>query len=635
MKLKWNYILMNAICCLLLFITIGCASNQQSIDSNKEVVSRENLKEKNSDSKKTSEAFLSPLISHHSESRHLAKFINSYHVTKPELDNVMSEKILSSYLDSLDKNKHYFTQNDIDSLNSSYKHIMMDSILFGVLKPAFEIYDQYQKIYKKRYVYSGALLNDFGLLVFDKEELKKITEKGWPTDEAKRQSVWKVLVANDIDSLRQTGLSENMIKEVLIERYKNNIGRLTEITATDVFSHFMNAFANTVDPHTSYFPIRENVLSVSSDLLHNGIGIVIGIRGDNIEVIAVASDSPAEQSKNLLVGDKITTITQFGQKPINVTGKSSDDVIEMIKGEKGSVVHLSGFRDLTPFSVTLTRRYVKLAEPVVSRFVVVEEGNKIGVLKIPRFYLDFSAKYRGDTDYLSVSRDIQTEIEMMIEEGISGLVVDLSGNGGGSLDEVIKAAGVFVGNKVIAQEKNHKGNIDALQAESTAIPFDKPLVILVDQATAAGSEIFAAALQDYGRAIIVGQPTYGSGTIQRVIDLNNLIRSDSEMTYGALKLTISEIFRVNGKGLQINGITPDIILDLEVESEEREKDLKNALPASAIKPIIETSKSLNAIKIELNKNKNKAVVDVSNSELNSSLKNAIAILNHWILLEEE
>ena len=453
---------------------------------------------------------------------------------------------------------------------------------------------------KKRLHYSLSLLSEINETDTLQNQTKSKVGQNWRASEDDLKQEWRLKVVTDIQELLSAGKEFSSIKEVLKHRYEMRMNKLESVTSDDVFSKFTNAFTSVIDSHTRYFQGRKSVDSkkmlAKLDLV--GIGLVVSTEGAYTEVSRVVEGGPADLSQNIRPGDRILKIGNTGEPPLDIIGWRLDEAVEKMRGKKGSVVELTIARDGSaskPVVVKVTRDKVALKQPQIKSRTVSRNGHEIGVIVIPRFYVDFSAKARGKADYLSISRDTAEALKKFNNENVDALVIDLSGNGGGPLDEVVKTSGLFIGKNPVLKDRSQRGGVDVLSSDRE-VEFRKPIVVLVDSKSAGTAEIFAAALQDYGRAIIVGRKTFGMGTVQRILDLNRSIGGKGqERRFGAIKLSIGEYYRATGAAFQQIGVTPDIEFEKGTVDELRESSNQYALTSMEIEKTPVEASDLSAV----------------------------------------
>ncbi|MGX5201922.1 carboxy terminal-processing peptidase [Aliikangiella sp. IMCC44632] len=538
---------------------------------------------------------LSPNPAHHQASRYIAKFITDYHFEKPRLGNEQSVKILDQFIEMLDSNKSYFLADDIKSFQQ-YRYSLDNSILTGWLKPSFHIYSVFQERWSERNKYAMTLLNNE--MDFTKDETFQFDREdaNWAKTNKELDELWRKRVKSDALNLILADKSWDEAKDILAKRYKAAMRRVSQINSEDVFSYFMNAYTNTVDPHTSYFsPRNAENFNIDMKLSLEGIGAVLQSDDVYTKINRIVEAGPADKSGELKVDDKVISVGQGKEPLVDVVGWRLDDVVDLIRGDAGSVVRLeiepanSSVAGKTKI-ISIVREEVKLEEQAAKSEIIEVEANgkvqRIGVIDLPKFYVDFKAKYEGQKDYRSTTRDIRNLIEeMKQDQGVQGIVIDLRSNGGGSLDEAVALTGLFIDTGPVVQDKSGRGFVDLLSDTDPGTVWDGPLAVLVNGSSASASEIFAGAIQDYGRGLIVGEQTFGKGTVQRVLDLNQTFRSEENL-FGALKLTINKFYRISGESTQRKGVVPDIKYpDPFSRDEFGEESYKTSLKWDVIDPV--------------------------------------------------
>ena len=535
---------------------------------------------------------LVPEQKHERATEIITHIIGSYHYKNRALNDQLSASILNQYLENLDPNKNYFMADDIHRF-SVYKDRLDDAIKKEDLSPAFDIFRTYRQRVSERVDYAIALLeHDFSFeeaeeYQFDRSDLE------WPEDKKQINEIWRKRVKNDMLNLRLTGKETDDYKETLRKRYQRIKTSTFQLNANDIYQSFINAYTTSIEPHTAYFSprISEN-FDISMSLSLEGIGAVLSSENDYTTIQRIIPGGPADLSKQLEAEDRIVGVAQGkGGEMVDVIGWRLDDVVDLIRGPKDTVLRLEILpKDTGPGGInqiiTLTRNKIKLEEQAAqSSIIELEESNaRIGVINLPTFYIDFAGQARGEKNYKSTSRDVRKLIKELNQEGIEGLVIDLRGNGGGSLSEALELTGLFIKEGPIVQTKDSTGRIEINRDPDPKIAYAGPLAVLVDRNSASASEIFAGAIQDYERGLIIGEPTFGKGTVQNVVDLSRLDRG-SEDDLGRLKTTIAQFFRVSGGSNQFKGVIPDIIFPTyNKDSEYGERALENALPWDQVRP---------------------------------------------------
>jgi carboxyl-terminal processing protease len=524
-----------------------------------------------------------------------ARFLTRFHYRRVPLDDAMSAEILKRYIESLDDEKLFFTATDIAEFKR-HEHALDDAIYDTELDPAFAIFRTFLTRVTERADHAIALLDagfDFTVdesLEFDREETP------WAADEAELDEVWRKRIKNDWLRLRLTGQADEQIRKTLARRYKNFRERWHEVDANDVFQTFMNAYASAIEPHTSYMsPRSSEVFEQQMRLSLEGIGAVLSRIDDYTVVRSVVRGGPAQRSGDIRPGDRIVGVGQGKDGPVkDVIGWRVDDVVSLIRGPKQTTVVLDVLAadapvDASPKRVLIVREQVKLEQQAARRDLIEVQGDsgprRIGLVTLPTFYHDFEGQRRGDPDYRSTTRDVARLIGELEREGIDGLIIDLRDNGGGSLAEATQLAGLFIDRGPVVQVRDSQGRITVESDREQGVAWDGPLAVLVNRTSASASEIFAAAMQDYGRALVIGQTTYGKGTVQNLVDLDQVGENDTPM-FGQVKLTVAQFFRVDGGSTQHRGVVPDLLFPSLIDPEQwGESAIDNALPWTEIAPV--------------------------------------------------
>ncbi len=521
-----------------------------------------------------------------------AEFLTRFHYRPIPLDDALSVRIMNRFIDSLDPDRLIFLQADVDKFLTGSKEID-DAIDRQDLTIPFSIFNVYQMRIIERMTFARGLLKqnfDFS----KQEEFSIVRDKEpWPRSNAESDDLWRKRVKNDWLRLKLVGKDDATIRKTLDKRYENSIERTYKYKSDDAFQSFMAAYTTSVDPHTDYFGVKASAeFDISMKLSLVGIGAVLQERDDYTTIRELVAGGPAQSSGKLAVGDRIIGVGQGKDGPIKeVIGMRLDEVVQMIRGDKGSVVRL----DILPADagadgkhhvITLVRDKISLDKQAAKKTILpVKDGDvtrKIGVITLPAFYEDIQARRKGDKNYKSASRDVAKLIAELKQDKVDGVLVDLRNNGGGSLSEAIDLTGLFVGKGPVVQQRNANGEV---KVESDNLPtpaWKGPLGVLINRGSASASEIFAAAIQDYGRGVVIGEPSFGKGTVQTVVDLDE-VANNPKPEYGELKFTVAQFFRVDGGTTQLRGVTPDISLpglfDLKLVGES---SFDNALPWSQV-----------------------------------------------------
>lgn len=528
---------------------------------------------------------LVPLDVHTSTSLTIVDQLRHNHYVKRAIDDQTSSQVFDRYLELLDGGHSYFLASDIEKFEH-YRYSLDDALKKGNLDPAFEIFNVYEKRLVERleflldHVESG-----LGDLDFTKDEsLELDREKApWPANIDAMNDYWRLRLKATVLSMKLNGKSLDDIAEVLGKRYRNQLHRAAQTNSEDAFQLYVNAFASTYDPHTQYFsPRTSENFNINMSLSLEGIGAVLRNEDEYTTVVRLVPAGPADKSGLIQPEDRIIGVAQGSAgKMVDVVGWRLDDVVELIRGPAGSRVQLEIIPNGQEESrvIQLTRNTVKLEEQSAQKRLLTfhQDGRdrKIGVIEVPTFYVDFKGQQRGDPNYKSTTRDVHRLINELIKEGMEGLIIDLRNNGGGSLAEANSLTGLFIKLGPTVQVKSANNRVSPFYDNDNEITWDGPLVVLVNRLSASASEIFAGAIQDYQRGLIVGAQTFGKGTVQTLIPLNR----------GQLKLTQAKFYRISGQSTQHQGIIPDIALPGIYDSETiGESALEGALPWDVIAP---------------------------------------------------
>jgi len=514
---------------------------------------------------------------------------SSGYVYRPRpLDDAFSADIHRSYLEALDGQKLFFTRADIARFEP-YRTRHDDAIRNQQLEPAYDIFATYVQRVDQRIAHARALLKqpfDFSgdeTWHYDREDAD------WAADTAELDALWAKYVKNDALRLRLAGRDDDKIRATLDKRYADIAERAHELRADDVFEIYMNAYAGSIDPHTSYMSPRtaEN-FNMQMRLSLEGIGAVLQRQDDYVVVRTIVPGGPAANGGELKVGDRVVAVGQGATGPmVDVVGWRIDDVVELIRGKKGTTVRLDVLPaetgvDARPTQIAIVRDKVKLEQQAAQKRVIEVGDRRIGVIELPTFYADFEAMRRRDPEARSATRDVALLLKEMRAEGVDGVVVDLRDNGGGSLHEAIELTGLFIDTGPVVQVRKTGGRVEVASDLDAGVAWDGPLAVLVNRSSASASEIFAAAIQDYGRGLIIGEPTFGKGTVQRLVNLDQFVRRD-DIRLGQIKLTEAQFFRVEGGTTQHAGVTPDLQFPVTLDASEfGESTYDNALPATRI-----------------------------------------------------
>lgn len=522
------------------------------------------------------------------------RYLTRYHYKRMPLDDAMSAKILDRYLDSLDGDRLFFVRADIEAFDA-WRDRIDDAIYAQDLTPPYAIFEVYLRRVAERTAHARALLAQGFDFEVDESLPVVRDDPPWAADAAALDEIWRKRVKNDWLRLKLNGKTDAEIVKTLDKRYARFEDRVRELDGEDIFQSFMNAYATAIEPHTAYLAPRsaEN-FAMQMRLSLEGIGAVL-MREDEFTVVrSVVKGGPASIQGQLKVGDRITAVGQGEKGPMqDVIGWRVDDVVDLIRGPKGTVVTLDVLPadaplDAKPVHIAIRRDTVKLEQQAAKKTVIdvpdAAGTRRVGVIVLPAFYHDFEGQRRGDPNYRSSTRDVARLIGELKAEGVDGIILDLRDNGGGSLAEATNLTGLFIPTGPVVQVRDAQGRISVEADRDPNVLWDGPLAVMVNRTSASASEILAAALQDYGRALIVGQNTYGKGTVQNMLDLDQVTQSDAPR-YGQVKLTIAQFFRVNGGSTQNRGVAPDIEFPSKIDAEVwGESAIDNALPWTSITP---------------------------------------------------
>lgn len=538
---------------------------------------------------------LKPAAQEAKAARLAAELLSRFHYKAVPLDDALSTKMFDRYLKALDPEKLYFLQSDIDRL--AVNRIRLDDAILGEdLRVPFEIFNLYERRAVERMAYARGLLPKGFDFKSDETLMMDRKDQPWPVTEAESLELWRKRVKNDWLRLKLAGQDDAAIAGVLDKRYDSAAKRIGKIKATDAFQAFMNAYTTAIEPHTNYLgPRAAENFDISMRLSLAGIGAVLTDIDGYATVRELVAGGPAILSGQLQVGDRIVGVAQGENRPLDdVVGWRLDDTVALIRGAVGSTVRLGILPadqgpDAPVRTVVLVRKTVTIQDSAAKGkvySVTTGEGSRlIGVITLPSFYEDMDGLRKGDKDYRSAGRDVAKLLADMKAQKVDGVLIDLRNNGGGSLREAVGMTGLFVGKVPVVQTRNAKGDITVERNVNTGVAWDGPMGVLINRASASASEIFAAAIQDYGRGLIIGEPSFGKGTVQTVADLDKIAKNASPV-YGELKLTIAQFFRVNGGTTQLHGVTPDIGL---VKSGDDnlfgESSYGNALPWTRIEAV--------------------------------------------------
>lgn len=525
---------------------------------------------------------LAPKAVHGTTTQNIVDALASRHYVPTVLDDDLSSRIFDIYLADLDPSRSYFLQKDIDEFEK-YRFVMDNALRGGNLNPAFDIFNRYHVRVIDRFEKVIAMLeNGIDQFDFTQTEALLIDRENapWAATEGELNELWRKRIKNAVLNLKMTDKEIDKIHELLVKRFTNRLARTRQTNSEDVYQLYMNSFTKTYDPHTQYFsPRTSENFNINMSLSLEGIGAVLQLEDEYTKVVSLVPAGPADKTGLLKPNDKIIAVGQGDDgELVDVIGWRLDEVVQLIRGKKDSVVRL----DIIPASrsdsgdskvIHITRNKVELEEQSAqSEIIEIEQFgyvNKIGIVDIPTFYVDFKALQKGDRNYKSTTRDVKRLIRELVAEDVDGIVIDLRDNGGGSLQEAKMLTGLFIDRGPTVQIRSKSNRVDILDDRDISVIYDGPLAVLVNRLSASASEIFAGAIQDYERGVIIGSQTFGKGTVQSLLPLNR----------GQLKLTQAKFYRISGDSTQERGILPDIIYPASYDPESiGESTLDRPLP---------------------------------------------------------
>ncbi len=535
-----------------------------------------------------------PLDQHERATRLITHFLDKYHYQDFDIDDFLSGQILDAYLGALDPNRSYFHSEDIEGFET-FRFGMDEALNQRKLDAPFAMFRLYQDRVNERVSYALSLVDQEFDFDVHEEFLVDRSNSDWAQGVEGLNEIWRKRVKNDVLSLRLAGETPDEIRETLGKRYRS-ITRRSQLDAEDVYQLFINAFTSTLEPHTKYLsPRTSENFAIRMSLSLQGIGALLRAEGDYTLVESVIPGGPADLSNLLHASDRIVGVAQQDETEFeDVVGWRLEEVVELIRGAKDTVVRLQILPGAEGPSakvkeIQITRDEITLEEQAAKSEIIDIQDEarhiRVGVIDVPAFYIDFAAYQRGESDYRSTTRDVEQLISGLKQDNVDALVLDLRGNGGGSLNEATQFAGLFIDEGPIVQVQDSRGNVRIHRDRDPKISYQGPLVVLVDRFSASASEIVASAIQDYQYGIVVGETTFGKGTVQQLIDLNSF-DSSSKTKLGQLKTTIAQYFRINGNSTQHKGVVPDIDFQtIYADEEHGERALKNAMPWSSISAI--------------------------------------------------
>ena len=504
-----------------------------------------------------------------------------YHYRKLAFNDALSSRVLDQYLKDLDPNRLYFVASDIKEFDR-YRHLLDDQLSDGELEAGYTIFNRFQSRIEERLNAMLEMVNgDLSELKFDGDESVRVDRESadWAADEDALAEIWERQFKNAVLTMRLNDADDEDIQTRLTRRYESQLKRIKQNTPEDVFQVYINALTQTFDPHTTYFtPHNSENFDISMSRSLEGIGAVLQYEDGYTKVVRLVPGGPAAKSGQLKPADRIVGVSQDEDVPAPVIGLRLDEVVDQIRGPKGTKVNLEIIPAGTNSEhdtrvISIIRNKVVLEEQAAKKDIIEiqrdGETRKLGVIEVPAFYLDFAAFHRGDPDYTSTTSDVAKLLVELRKENIDGLVIDLRNNGGGSLLEVNKLVSLFINRGPTVQVRESSGRVSVEADKFPGVLYAGPMAVIVNRYSASASEIFAGAMQDYGRALIVGDQTYGKGTVQTLLDLN----------HGKLKMTNAKFYRVSGSSNQNLGIVPDVDMPSLIDKADvGESSLPNAMP---------------------------------------------------------
>jgi carboxyl-terminal processing protease len=527
-----------------------------------------------------------PSERHRSVARKVGQMLEGMHYSQSKLDDKLSAIVYTRYLESIDSQHTSLLASDIAEFDQ-YKLRFDDMIRSGDVDPAFAIFARFQQRNRERIKYAISQLDKEPNWTLN-ETFEFNREKApWAATPAELDDFWRKRVKNDALSLLLTGKNWDETSKLLKKRYETTLKRIDQVSPDDVFESLMNSYARAYDPHSSYFsPRSSEEYRIQMSLNYDGIGASLQLIDDYVTIMNVIEGGPAAVAGSLSVKDRITGVGQGKEGPVtDVLGWRIDDVVQLIRGRAGTQVRLqvlpAGAAPGTPEkTLEFTRNKVTLeAQAAQKELRTIKRGDKeirVGVINVPAFYQDVEAQNAGDKEFRSTTRDVRRLINELKAEKIDGLVLDLRGNGGGYLPEATALTGLFIDKGPVVQLKVTTGELEVQDDPEAGVAYSGPVAVLVDRFSASASEIFAGALQDYHRATILGQRTFGKGTVQNLVPLD---RWSPRPVNGQLTVTIGKFYRVTGESTQHRGVEPDVVLPSQIDMEEfGESALEGALP---------------------------------------------------------
>ncbi|MCF7981155.1 MAG: carboxy terminal-processing peptidase [Pseudomonadales bacterium] len=512
-----------------------------------------------------------------------------HHYRYISIDNDFSSKLLDKYLDRLDSTKSYLLQSDINQFED-FRYGLDNALNKGDLEPALTIFNRYQQrvAERLRWLIERLETNSPEVLDFSAQDSLETDRKktSWAHSQMELDTLWLKRLKLSALNLKLANKEPKEISELLTKRYQNQLHRLDQTNLEDAFQLYMNVVTQSYDPHTEYFaPRRSESFNINMSLSLEGIGAVLQSDEEFTKIVRLVPGGPADLTKQLKAADRIVGVAQGQDEMVDVIGWRLDEVVDLIRGPKGTTVRLEiipkDAENEQPKEVVIVRNKVLLEEQAAKKQILnLKSGDlthKIGVIDIPTFYADFDAYQAGDPNYKSTTRDVKRLLKELQDEKVEGVIIDLRNNGGGALSEANALVGLFIKTGETVQVRSARGQVKVLEDSDPEIFYNGPLAVMVNRLSASASEIFAGAIQDYQRGIIIGGQTFGKGTVQTLVPLKE----------GQLKITQAKFYRISGESTQHQGVVPDISFPSMIDQTEIGEDaLEDALPWDTIRPVL-------------------------------------------------
>ena len=520
----------------------------------------------------------------------ITQLLSRHHYKKTSLNDEFSSDLLDRYLNALDPNRSFFLQSDVDGFQV-HADRLDDMLRRAQVEVAFDIFKRFRRRVDERVAVALKYLGQDWTFDQDERYVFDRSAANWAVSTDELNDLWRRRVKNDILSQRLAGREKADILDTLAKRYERVARRVQQLNSNDVFQLYMSSYGRNIEPHTTYMSPRSSEnFRIRMSLSLEGIGAALQTENEYTVVRRIITGGPAELDKRLKVDDRIVGVAQGDDTMVDVVAWRLEDVVDLIRGKKGTTVRLQILPKGAAATgktrvIDIVRDKVKLEEQAAKSQVIEfpeSVGRKVGVIDLPTFYMDIEARSRGEEDYRSTTRDVRRLLGELQSEGVDGVIIDLRGNSGGSLVEATELTGLFIDSGPVVKMVYSSGRVQENRDDDAGVAYDGPLAVLVDQFSASASEIFAGAIQDYRRGLIIGEPTFGKGTVQHLVPLDQYAQSGTT-GLGHLKITVAKFFRVNGHSTQHRGVIPDIIFPTAVGLESvGERALENALEWSKI-----------------------------------------------------